>query len=431
MRETRQSGDFQRTTTNGSLAAHPSESAPLIVQSKIRNQKSKIASAFLLALFVTNVAAQTTATIHRSDGRIEKIRLADVQFEPPDKGLIRGLVSDRVVEYRPDELWQIEFGAERVARGSAEQLWLNDGTRLAGQLVQWIPSQRALTWTDLFRTVNLSEDAIVGLTRGYPPPSRLPVGVAGKDALYTSDGDRLMGRLLRIENDDFAFRSELGNITCARQKVAAFTITPKSESRNPQSESAWVLEFANGDRVWTRSWGIDAGRLRCAVGGGTPTAPSALLRRAIHLGPRVQVFSKTQPQHFTMNPLLAGTRAILVDRGPENRPLRIGEHEYLFGLFLRPECEMEYALADDSEFFLADLGLASDVAREAGSARAMFALGDAPWKTYDLAQVSQPVSIALGLSGSKQLRIRIEAADDWGCGAHVVLGEPVLIKKQK
>jgi len=405
----------------------------MVPQSKIKNLKSKISIGWtiLFGLAAANVAAQTTAVVHRIDGRTETVQFGSAQFESPDKGVLAGQVSGRPVEFRLNEIWQIEFGGPRVAHGSAEQLWLNDGSRLSGQLVRWIVSQRAVTWTDLFRTIELFDEAIVGLTRGSPPPSRLPVGVAGKDALYTSDGDRMSGQLLQIEHDGFAFRSELGSITCPRQKVSALVLIPKSEAKNPKSGSPWVLEFANGDRVRTRSWAVESGRLRCAVGGGAPTAPSALLIRAIFLGPRVEVFSKIQPQHFIMRPMLAGTRAILVDRSPENGPLRIGEREYLFGLFLRPECEMEYALGDDAEFFLADVGLSSDLARNLGTARIMFALSDGPWKTFDLAGNKPPVGVALGLGGMKRFRIRVEAANDWGCGAHVILGEPVLITKQK
>jgi hypothetical protein len=426
----------------------------MVVQSKIQNPRSTIVAGvtILLALARAEVGAQTTAVVHRMDGRVETIQLEGAQFESAEKGILRRRASGRSVEYRSNEIWQIELDSERVPRGSAEQLWLTDGSRLSGQLVKWVVSQRAVTWTDLFRTIELFDEVIAGLTRGDPPPSRLPVGMAGKDALYTTDGDRMAGQLLRIEDGDFAFRSELGNITCSRQKVSALVLAPKSavrdqpsaisdqpsavgvrksEIRNPKSDGPWVLEFANGDRVWTQSWAIEGGRLRCTVGGGAPPAPAALLCRAVALGPRVEVFSRIQPQHFTMRPILAGTHAILVDCAPENRPLRIGEREYLFGLFLRPECEMEYALGDEAEFFLAQAGLSSELARDVGAARIAFALGDGPWKSFELTRNAAPVAISLGLSGSKRLRIRVEADDDWGCGAHVVLGEPVLIRRQK
>jgi len=407
-------------------------------QSKIQNRKSKIGPyvAVLVSLVAVEARGQTTAVVHRADGRVEKIELIAALFESPDKALLRGRVPDGLIDYSANEIWQIEFGAERVARGSTEQLWLNDGTRLSGRLAQWIPSQRATIWTDLFRTIAIWDDTIVGLTHGYPPPARLPTGIAGKDVLYTSDGDRMVGQLLRMENDNIAFRSELGNMTYDRQRVRALVLTAKSEVPNRKSEignlksaGPWVLEFANGDRLWTPSWMAEGGRLRCAIGGGTPTAPVALLSRAIFLGPHVQIFSAIEPKHFTMRPLLAGQRSILVDRGPENRPLRIGQCEYLFGLFLRPQCEMEYALSDDAQFFLAEVGISSDLAREPGSARILFAVGDTPWRTFNLTKDNSPVPVVISLGGSSRFRIRVEASDDWGCGAHVVLGEPVLTKR--
>lgn len=408
--------------------------------SGMRNLQSPIRTALaVLVVFVTAGAwTQTTAVVHRLDGRAEPIQFESAQFEAPDKGVLRGRAAGRSVEFPSGEIWQIEFGVEPVPRGSTEHLWLNDGSRLSGQLVRWVASQRAVVWTDLFRTIELFDDAILGLTHGSPPPSRLPDAVAGSDALYTADGDRMTGRLLRIEEGDVAFRSELGNITCPRQKVNALVLKPKSDVQTPQSafriphsEASWVLEFANGDRVWARSWAIESGRLRCAVGGGTPTAPSTLLRRAILLGPRVEAFSKIEPQYFAMRPVLAGTKAILVDRGPENCPLRLAERDYLFGLFLRPEAEMDYALSDDAQWLLADVGMSSELSPNLGTARVAFAVGDAAWKTYDLRHDAPPVAVAIDLRASKRLRIRVERADPWAIGAQVIFGEPVLVNKPK
>jgi len=406
----------------------------------IRNPQSAIRNfcLFLLAAIIPlNVPAQTTAVVHLKDGRTEKIVFEAAQFESADNALVRGQASGRRVEFRAPEIWQIEFGAEPLPRGSTEQLWLNDGTRLTGQIAQWNGPQRPIVQSDLFRSLAVWDDAIIGLTRGWPPLPRLPAAAADKDLLCTTDGDQMIGRFLQIDMAAVGFRSDLGTISCPRAKVSALVLAPRKVAK--PEETPWVLRFANDDRVWTKSWGIESGRLRCAIGGSNPTVPAGLLRRAVHLDPSVEVFSRIQPQNFTMQPLLDGTRAIIVDHGPGDCALRVGTREYLFGLFLRPECELDYALSDGDEFFLAELGLSTELTEDKDSpaggfahrARASFAVGDGPWKTFALDSRAAPVAVALPLAGARRLRIRVEAADDWGCGAHVVLGEPVLTKNKR
>jgi len=421
---------------------------------RFRHPQSAIRNALLLLLLLgTNSFAQTTAVVHLADGRTAQIVCDGAQFDLSDKGTIRGQAGGGRREFPSQDIWKIEFGSSPVARGSTEQLWLLDGTRLSGQLVGWEPWQRAVVRSDLFRSVPVWDSAILALTHGWPPPPRLPATVAGKDVLHTSDGDRRVGRFLRIDARSIGFRSELGNLAVERQRVSSLVLdTSKTvEAR----DAAWALVFANGDRVFTGSWAIEGGRIRCTICGNQPNAPASLLRRAIHLGPRTEVFSRIQPQQFSMQPLLEGTRAILVDRGPGNGPLLSGNREYLFGLFLRPNCEMDYALSGNAEFFLAELAPASDFGlpiadcgmtnrqpdpgnpqsaiRNPQSAivRVALAVGDSPWKSYSIAAGDAPLSLAFPLDGARRLRLRVESANEWGDGAHVLLGEPVLIKKTK
>jgi hypothetical protein len=417
------------------------------LKSRFRNPQSTIHNLFLLLLLLgANAFGQTTAVVHLADGRTEKFVCDSAQFEPPEKGVIRGQAGSRQVEFSCRDIWKIEFGSPPVARGSTEQLWLLDGTRLSGQLVGWEPWQRAVFRSDLFRSVPVWDSAILGLTHGWPPPPRLPPAVAARDALYTSDGDRMIGQFLRIDAKAVGFRSELGNLAVERQRVSSLVL--ETSRTVDAKDMSWALVFANGDRVWTGSWAIEGGRIRCTICGTQPNAPASLLRRAIHLGPRAEIFSRVQPQQFTMRPLLEGTRAIIVDRGPANRPLVAGDREYLFGLFLRPNCEMDYALSDDAEFFQAELALASDFGlriADCGATnrqpdpenpkseivRVALAVGDSPWKSYSIAAGDSAISLAFPVAGARRLRVRVESANDWGDGAHVILGEPVLIKKKR
>jgi hypothetical protein len=372
--------------------------------------------------------SETITTVRLADGRIERMLHEEVRFDNPSQSGIRGLADRRTVFFRGDEVWQIDFGVEPIPHGSTQHIWLADGSRLSGGLTKWNRAGGTSVWTDLFRNIFLGRDTLIGVTCGNAPPPRLPRGVEGRDVLWMSNGDRLIGRMLRVEDGVFDFRSDLGTLSCPRHRIeaAVFAVDPSRERKQPR----WVLTFANGDRVWTNTWQIHGdGQLECQVGGSRRKTRATLLRRALRLDSEVTVFSRIQPKRFQMRPALAGTHAIAVDGGADDRPLRVGGREYLFGLFLRPACEMDYALDEGARYFLADVGLSSQLAAE-GRANVAFAVGDGPWKTLALDRKDEPTPLALALNGSRRLRIRVEAADDWAAGAHVVLGEPVVIRQK-
>jgi hypothetical protein len=375
------------------------------------------------------LGAETTAVVQLLNGSSERAMLAEMRYEAPNNYKFRGRVGDRAVEYRLDQIQQIEFENPPLRYGSPERLWFADGTRLSGSLMRRAGSQSPdAARLDLFTgSFSPRPESLIGLTRTLPAPAQLPPGVKGSDVLWTTEGDRLVGRMLRLENGLALFRSELGSRQTPRSHVRALVLSP--EKTEAATTRAWVLQFTNGDRLWTNAWQTQGdGNLQCALGETRLVTETRFLRRAAYMGPRVRAFSRIQPKEFSSSPALQGTEGIIVDRAPADGALRLGEREYAFGLFLRPHCEMEYALDGSAERLLADLGLTSRLAGE-GTARVAFAVGEGGWKEFALDKRETPVTVALELKGARRLRIRVDSEDPWACGAHVVLGEPVLIAR--
>jgi len=373
-------------------------------------------------------AFETTTTVTRTDGRTETVRLQEARFESPTDYGFRGRVADQAVQYKIDDIWRLDFGREPFPFQAPEQIWFTDGTRLSGTLARDDGANDPdAARTDLFRTLFVKRQALAGISRLTPAPTQLPAALPGRDVLWTADGDRMVGRLVRIEPHAVSFRSELGSTVCPRSRLRALILSPAEAPAAAPPEGRWVLTFVNGDRVFTPRWQIqEGGKLECALGDSRLLTELRLLERAVYLGPRARIFSRLQPARFAMAPRLEGTQAIIVDRAPEDRALRVGAREYLFGLFLRPDCEMEYALEEGARHWLAEIGLSSELARD-GSARVLFAVGDADWQPRALNVKDKPEAIALDLNGARRLRIKIESDSLWGVGAHVIVGEPVLI----
>ncbi|MCX8037437.1 MAG: hypothetical protein N3D11_10425 [Candidatus Sumerlaeia bacterium] len=371
------------------------------------------------------------------DGRVERFFAEAVLAESQTQLAVVEAKTKRRHEFPRTEIWQIDFAAQPLPRGSIEQVWLKDGSRLSGRLLNWavFPSRPAIQ-TDLFRTLQVWDDSIIGLTRGSPPP-RLPPAPADKDLLCTADGDQLLGQFLHMDAAAVGFRSDLGTLNVLREKTTALVLAPrKGEST---LDKPWALYFTNGDRVRTDSWAIQSGRLQCALSGATPASPAVFLQRAVLFGATAEPFSAVQPQRFSMRPRLDGVRAIVVDRRPDGGALRIGDREYSFGLHLQPDCEMEYVFGEDYAFFLTEWGLSSALTVPQSTthnpqfprARLLLAVGDGPWQTFEVRQSDWVQYLVQSLMGSRRLRLRLEAADAWGAGVHVVLGEPLLIRAAK
>ncbi len=379
--------------------------------------------------------SQTSVVVRLCDGRVEKLPTEAVLAESRTQLTVVEPKTKRKHEFRRSDLWQIEFNAQPLPRGSLEQVWLKDGSRLSGRLLNWavFPSRPAVQ-TDLFRTLQVWEDSIIGLTRGISPPPRLPPAPAGKNLLCTTDGDQLVGQLLHLNAAAVGFRSDLGTLSIPREKTTALVLGPqKLENAH---EKPWLLYFTNGDRVRTDSWAIQSGRLQCALSGATPAAPAVFLQRALLLNENAEPFSSVQPQRFSMRPRLDGVRAIVVDRRPDGGALQIGKRVYSFGLHLQPDCEMEYVLDESYALFLTEWGCTSALTvpqsatrnEHSPRARLLLAVADGPWQTFEARQSDIPQHLVLPLSGARNFRVRLEAVDDWGAGAHVVLGDPLLVR---
>jgi len=372
--------------------------------------------------------APTTATVWLAGGgRVENFRIEQLGFDRTGKGFLRGRAGGETSSFNAGEIWQIAFGGNPLPQGSSDRLGLADGSCLTGRVAEWGAEDNIRFHSDLFGDLVLPSRNVASLAVGLPRFSRPPKGVEGRDTLWTADGDRLVGRLLGMDREKLIFRSDLGVLRCDRSRVRA--IAAGGHSGAAKDSGGWILVFSNGDRVRTRSWALENdGRLRCSVGGSPAKTPAEFLRRALHLGPRAKIFSRIQPDKFSMQPVSRGQRAIIVDRGPGDLALLgPGGREYLFGLFLRPRCEMEYRLDGSAEAFLAELAMSPQPAPDHGRARVLFSIGDGPWKAFDLEKGRLPVALSFALKGARRFRIRVEPADRWGCGAHVVLGEPVLL----
>ena len=384
---------------------------------------------FAFRLTAGACAQPASVVVHLLDGRSQRLQLEAVRFEDPNYRLIRGRAGDRGMEFSADKIWQIDFERGAVPRGSIERIWLRDGSRLSGRMVRGgeYAGQPFNYWFDLYEQTGRGLESIAGLTRDDPPPGRLPAGVDGKDVLRTLDGDRLVGRLVRLTDEEFLFRSDLGTLTIARSRLESLVLAPPEEAEADPAER-WLLHFANGDRVITEAWGQkNNNEIEFQVAGVWQRTSFDLLSRAVHIGKNTIRLSDRQPERFRMEPILAGTRAIVVDEAPGNRPLRIGGREYAFGLFLRPDCEMEWTMGPHAERLVAELGIASAVG---GTARATVSIqgGDGNWRDYVLEGNAGPKRIQLALQAGGALQLRLRSNEPWGSGAQVVLGEPMVTR---
>lgn len=397
----------------------------------MRNFSCTIAIGLFLLLLGPSAFADLHAVVHLANGRTETVTVDSARFENRNMAYLRGRAGDRTVEFKAPEIWMIQFDNAPIPPTSDEFLWFEDGTRLSGRLEsgsmrQAIPYAER---SDLFPQLVMRNEWLTGVTRGTPPPARLNVGVKDNDVLWTCDGDRMVGRFLRIDDGLVVFRSSLGTLQIPRHRMQALSLNHQSLPKPDQP--TWLLEFANGDRVWTSLWSMEGNdQLACKIGATRRVANLQFLTRAINVGENVSLLSRRRPDRFAMNSRLKGTEAILVDRGPGDIPLRVGDREYGFGLFLRPDCSMEYDLAREAEFFRAELGISTQLARE-GVARVIIQAGDRPPTSHRLVSGEKPIFITAELKDMKQLRIEVQADDPWGCGAHVIIGEPVLIGEEQ
>ena len=386
-----------------------------------------LACAFRLTAGVC--AQPPSVVVHLLDGRSQRLQLEAVRFEAPNYRLIRGRAGDRGMEFPADEIWQIDFERGAVSRGSIERIWLRDGSRLSGRMVRGgeYAGQPFNYWFDFYEQTGRGLESIAGLTREDPPPGRLPAGVGGEDVLRTLDGDRLVGRLVRLTDDQFLFRSDLGTLTIARSRLKSLVL---AQSDAPPEEPAekWLLHFVNGDRLVTDAWGRkDQNEIEFRVAGVWQRTPFDLLSRALRIGKNTIRLSNRQPERFRMEPILAGTRAITVDEAPGNRPLRVGDRQYAFGLFLRPNCEMEWTMGPNAQRFVAELGIDSAVGNGA-RATVSIQVRDGDWSGYTLEGNAEPKRIQLALQPGGALRLRVRSDEPWGSGAQVVLGEPMVTR---
>jgi len=244
-----------------------------------------------------------------------------------------------------------------------------------------------------------------------------------------SDGNlvAVAGVLEKVDAKVVRFRWKGKARTAGRESVLAIRLAG-SAGQGP-AVSGW-LRSRDGSRIGFAALSMDSRSVTAElVPGGRKEIPRNVLAAVHFVSDRVVPLARLKPATVTEYGFLGKAFGHRVDRSVGGGPLRLGGKTYDNGLGLHSFCALSWRLDGPYSSFVAVVGI-DDAVRPRGDATLTF-LGDGKPLTGPMRLTGNdpPRTVRLGLTGVRELTIRVEFGPDrLDVGDHVDLAGARLIR---
>lgn len=194
------------------------------------------------------------------------------------------------------------------------------------------------------------------------------------DILFLTDGDRLSGLLLELDENVCRWQTAVGEVDVDRSRVLGIGFNSSLTVALASPESETVLRLRDGSWLTCRAVGFDGGESVVAesLAAGEIDAPIRSVRAIDFFGPRVTPLSELEPLEVEMIPYLSREQPMRRDRNVRGGPLALGGETFARGLGMQSRTSAVYQLEGRFTAFRALIGI-DDAAEGAGSA--VFSVG--------------------------------------------------------
>jgi hypothetical protein len=261
---------------------------------------------------------------------------------------------------------------------------------------------------------------------------RLTRETRAHDVVYLCNGDIVEGVLAGLTREEVQVDVDGKTLTLRRAKVAAIALSTELAT-TLRPEGPYIrLVLANGSRlslaraVCTPENGLTATTLF----GAKLTFPLDEVVALYRYQGRAAYLSDLKPQRYENIPYLGAPRPPGMDTSADGGDLRLAGSTYDKGLGLRSVSRLTYDLAGGYRRFEARVGLDTRSLR-GSSVRVQVLLDGKPCdlgKSDELTGQGPPLTLALDVTGARQLTLVVEPGQRGGVGALVDWADARLVK---
>lgn len=254
----------------------------------------------------------------------------------------------------------------------------------------------------------------------------------GNDLAVLSNGDQILGQILRLEKGTFQFERESANVALEAGQIRSLSLNPELGVTPPDPEGEFaIITLTDGGQLTLSGWERNGERITGSwLGSIAVELPESAVAGIRPRGARVQSLSELTAESYRFIPFLASASvAAKRNRNALGGPFVLEGRVIPRGWGLRSRSEMTFSLGGTSTGFLARLGI-DDCAGERGSAVCrVLADGKVLYASPAIRGGEPPVQTPLiDLTGARQLTIEIDYGDEADVLDYVDLTDALLIR---
>ena len=231
------------------------------------------------------------------------------------------------------------------------------------------------------------------------------------DELVLTNGDRILGELISLDQAGFKFDTAAGETSIARNDVRSLGFNAELISIPSATGLRTSIDLLDGSRITVKNLQrTPSGDFNCeTVFGATLRLPTTAIAVMRFLGGRAVYLSDLPVADYQFQPFLSRKWPYQKNRNVTGGWLILRDREYAKGLGLHSKCELSFDLDKTYREFRSVVGI-DDHTNGDGSVQFRIQLdGETVWSSGSVTGINQPVNTpSINVTGKKRLTLRVE-----------------------
>jgi hypothetical protein len=242
-------------------------------------------------------------------------------------------------------------------------------------------------------------------------------GVASRDELLLTNGDRLHGKLTALERGSLTLKIEADEATLPLSRVEAIKLATGQRTPAGAQPARLAVSLRNGSLLLARSITGNSKRLTIELGGGAKLNGGTIgeLSALQSLEGQFDYLSDLEPTSYRHVPYLSIERPLQRDRSADGKPLIVGGSRYLKGIGMHSAARLTYRLDKSYQRFTADVAVDDSAGNRGSVTFGVYLLKDDNWtEAYKSGVVRGGdgiVPVSVDVAGAEGLTLTVDYAD--------------------
>jgi hypothetical protein len=331
---------------------------------------------------------------------------------------------DRIVSHRFQGTM-----AETIDKGMA----LRNGDVLVGA-VRGLQADRADFLSDTFGPVSPKAESVLALS--FKPRSVLDLtgSGTGTSGAELSNGDFVRGDVLWVNEETVGVNNGRRVVRVPRSRTTLLRLGAGADENVGDNEvtSKQIVRLANGDRLSGRLKRIDSDALVFDTAFAKAVRlPVTMVVELWSEGAAIVPVSTLSPVEVRQTPHFDESFPHRLDRNLAGAFLSVGGRRFERGLGCHSLCELEYDLSRRYATFLAEVGVDDSVGTRGEVVFRVLVDGKTAFDSGPVRGGEPPRTVSVELSGRSRMRLVVDFGHDGSAaGDHADWGRAVLLRKQ-